>query len=272
MTNTTQPQKQPGTRFSKRALVTGASSGLGVDFARQLAVRGYNLILTARRAARLEQLKAELESAHAGITIDVMPADLTQAGACQALFEKTAARPVDVLIVNAGFGAFGKFLATGRERHRDLIDLNIKALTDLAHLFGADMAKRKAGHILLVGSLAGFQPMPLFATYAASKAYVLSFAEALRIELRPRGVAVAVLSPGYTDTEFMEVAGQSRTGFSKSVVMDSGEVVKAGLEALFARRDGVVPGLANKLVAHGNRLLPRRISAELALWLNKKRG
>ena len=244
------------------ALVTGASSGLGADFARELAVRGCKLVLVARREDRLKLLASEL----AGAETRVVPLDLRAPDAAKTLYERLRAEGVgvDVLVNNAGFGLYGPFVASEWNRQRDMLELDVVALTHLTHVFARGMAERGAGWVLLVASIGAFQPTPTYATYSAAKAYVLSFGEALAAELRPRGVRVCTTCPGVTATEFLAVAGQKRSLYQRLFMMQSPDVVRSSVRALLARRTSVVPGIGNKVAAFSMRFTPRRLQAAMA--------
>lgn len=234
-------------------LITGASAGLGVDFARQLAARGKRLVLAARRKDRLEALASELGNARA------VAIDLGEPRAASRLMADVAANgeQVDCLINNAGFGLWGRFATLESERQRQMIDLNCGALVELCHAVVPAMIARGDGAILNVASTAAFQPGSGMATYFATKAFVLSFSEALHEELRKSGVRVTALCPGPTATEFGDVAGFKGNGIFDKLSASSPEVVKAGLRALEKNRAVVIPGLLNKFGAQGHRLLPR---------------
>jgi short-subunit dehydrogenase len=249
----------------KTALVTGASSGMGADFARQLAARGCGLILVARRADRLQELQREIAGRH-GTPVESIPLDLTDPEAPVRLHDQLRAggRPADILINNAGHAVFGEFRITDWETCRRMLELDVVALTHLTRLFAADMAARKSGYILLVASTGAFQPTPLYAAYAAAKSYVLYFGEALHHELRPHGVGVTVLCPGPTRTEFFDVAGQSLTLFQRLTMMDSVDVVRIGIRAMLRKRSCVVAGPANAAVAALAPILPRQFMAGMA--------
>ena len=233
-------------------LVTGASAGLGAEFARQCGARGEELVLVARRLDRLEALAAEVGRAH------VIPTDLSEAGAAAGLIDEVGARGlcVSTLINNAGFGLTGKFADLPCERQQQMIDLNIATLTELTHLVLPGMRERHQGGILNVASTGAFQAGPGFAVYFATKAYVLSFTEALHQELKASGVKVSALCPGPTATEFGAVAGFTSARFDR-LSADARSVVAAGLKGLDRNQAIVIPGLTNKLSAQSNRLLPR---------------
>ena len=248
------------------ALVTGASSGLGSDFARQLAEMGCNLILTARRVDRLECLRDEI-AAKFGVDVEILPADLSQADSAQALYDRIQAAgwQVDVLINNAGYGLFGDFLARSAEETRAMLQVNVMTVVQLTHLFASDMVKRGLGYILLVASTGAYQPAPTFSAYAASKSFILSFGEALNYELRKTGVKVSVLSPGATHTEFHEVSGHGEKGlFMSLTMMDSPAVTRIGLDALLKGRPSVIAGAVNWAQAELMRFLPRRWATAFA--------
>jgi len=241
-------------------LITGASAGLGVDFARELSKRGHKLVLVARRKDRLAALAKELGNARA-VAIDLskpdaadkLMADLAKAG-----------EQVDLLVNNAGFGAIGRFAELDAKRQRQMIDLNVGALMDLCRAVAPEMIGRKSGAILNVASTAAFQPGPKMAVYFATKAFVLSFTEALHEELKPHGIKVSCLCPGPTRTEFGEVAGFKGSGAFDKVGMESLPVVVAGLRGLDQNRAVVVPGLVNKVGAASTRFVPRSIVRKIA--------
>lgn len=250
----------------KWALVTGASSGLGADFARDLAKRGANLILVARRADKMHELAAEIKARQGTTAIEVIPMDLAQPNAPDELHAqvKAAGWAVEVLVNNAGFGLYGMFTETAWERIAQMIQIDIVTLTHMSHLFAKDMVARKSGYILQVASIGAFQPSPTYAAYSAAKSYVLFFGEALNHELRPHGVKVTVLAPGVTKTEFLAVSGQRPSFYQRLFMMQSPTVVRVGLDALLRGKTSIVPGVANRFLAWSNRLMPRRMAAMLA--------
>jgi short-subunit dehydrogenase len=246
--------------LKKVALVTGASAGLGEEFARQLSKRGHRLVLAARRKERLDELAKELGNARA-IAIDLSKKD----AAAKLLAELEAnGEIVDLLVNNAGFGLIGRFAELDAKRQRQMIDLNVGTLTDLCRAVAPRMIARKSGGILNVASTAGFQPGPKMAVYFATKAFVLSLSEALHEELKGHGVKVTCLCPGPTRTEFGEVAGFGGNGLFDRVAMESPEVVKAGLDGLDRNKAVVVPGLVNKLGASSTRFAPRSVVRKIA--------
>lgn len=252
------------------ALVTGASSGFGVDFAHLLAERGANVALAARSVEPMERLAVELQARH-GVQTRVVGIDLARAGAGAALHDRLAATGVDVdiLINNAGYGLYGDFLAQPLDRTLDMMQLNMLSLTELTHVFAGAMAARGRGHVLLVASIGGYQATPTYAAYSATKAYVLLFGEALHEELKPRGVTVTVLSPGITATRFLDVSGQKPTLYQRLVMMRSRPVARIGLKALYSGRASIVPGWLNALTAWSNRLMPRVVQRRVAFALMK---
>jgi short-subunit dehydrogenase len=247
------------------AVVTGASSGLGADFARELARRGCNTVLVARRKERLEALSDELEREH-GVGTRVLATSLADRAAPQRLYDtvRDAGIEADVLVNNAGFGCYGPFLDIPWQREAEMLDVDVVALTHLTKLFAPDMVARGRGWILQMASIGAYQPSPTYATYSAAKAYVLSFGEALAYELRKTGVVVTVVSPGVTRTEFLEVSGQRPTLYQRMMMMDSPAVARIGIRALLRGRPSVVPGLMNAAVAQSLRVMPRRLQAAVA--------
>ena len=234
-------------------LITGASAGLGAEFARQCRARGESVVLVARRQDRLEELRRTL-----GEGVFVHAADLTRPDQVEAVLRWVGSEglEVDTLINNAGFGATGAFAETPRERLLEMVDLNIRSLTDLCRLVLPAMIERRRGGILNVASTAAFQAGPYAAVYYATKAYVLSLTEALHHEAKGSGVRVSALCPGPTATEFFEVAGAPNSKLARVAVRPEG-VVAAGLRGLDRNAPIVIPGVANKVGAFGTRLMPR---------------
>lgn len=241
-------------------LITGASEGIGRALAEVFARHGHNLVLTARKRARLESLAQELKSEH-GIAAFILDLDLAEADGPKALFEAVKAEgiAIDILVNNAGFGLYGPFLERSTGEHGDLVQVNIQALTALCHLFGADMAARGAGRILNVASTVAFMPGPLMATYFASKAFVLRFSESLREELRDQGVGVTCLCPGLTESRFHERAGLLQSNLLRFAVATAESVAEAGYRGCMADKAIVLPGLRNRLAPLAERLLPRAL-------------
>jgi short-subunit dehydrogenase len=253
-------------------MVTGASSGLGVDFSRELARREVNLILVARRGERLSQIADELRREF-GVEVDVVPTDLSTQNTVEALHRQLSekSRAVDILVNSAGFGVHGEFLENLWERERAMIEVDVIALVHLSKLLAADMVKRGYGRILQVASTAAYQPVPTYAVYGACKAFVLSFGEALNHELRGSGVTCTVLSPGVTETEFQQVAGHEYTRYMRLTQMTSPDVARIGIEAMLGGRSSVVAGIHNAVMVASVRFTPRRIVTALAGYFLKAR-
>jgi uncharacterized protein len=240
------------------ALVTGASAGLGESFARALAARGMHLVLTARREDRLRALAEELGRAH-GIRTEVVALDLGESGAAVELWRRAAEdREIHLLVNNAGFGIQGRFDESERERQVGMMTLNCTALVELCHLALPPMRARGEGGILNVASAAAFQPMPTLAAYAASKAFVLHFSEALWQENRAAGVRVHALCPGRVPTEFQQVAGTGVVTDRTPGVRTPEQVVAAGLRGLEKGESYSIPGVVNYLNSFSASLLPRQ--------------
>lgn len=240
------------------ALVTGASSGIGAEFARLLAAQGYPLLLSARRADRLEALAEELRASHQ-TEVRLLVADLSVPGAAEALWAEVEqlGLPISVLVNNAGFGDHGPFAESEWERMQAMIQLNITALTALTRFALPAMRSRRQGHILNVASVAAFQPGPGMAVYFATKAYVLSFTEALWSELQGTGVVATTLCPGPTESEFFDAARMGDKSMARRKLPTSREVAALGLRALFAGKRTVIHGVGNWILAASNRLAPR---------------
>lgn len=245
--------------FAERwALITGASSGIGVEFARKLAERGMHLVLTARRKELMEQLAGELDTKH-GARCEVIVGDLSDPAQPKKLFDeiKNAGISVELLVNNAGFSVVDEIDKTDVDRVMAMVNLNIAALTELSYLFLPEMLERRHGAIINVSSVAGFQPVAYMGAYAASKTYVLHFSEALWAEARERGVTVMALCPGTTRTEFFTQAGIP--GWLKKHRSQTPEqVVRAALKALPKKRQYVVSGWKNYLLSLAVRLATRR--------------
>jgi short-subunit dehydrogenase len=254
----------------KWALVTGASSGLGIDFATLLAKRGANLVLVARRSEPMAALAQQLQT-NFGVRVLVVSRDLSAENAAHELKLQLDQQGIfiSILINNAGFGLFGEFLQQSYEKNQQMLQLNILSLTGLTQVFAQQMQNRGGGHILLVSSIGAYQATPTYAAYAASKAYVLLFGEALHHELAQQNIQVSVLSPGITATEFLAVSGQQATLYQRLMMMSSAQVAAIGVKALFAGKVSVVPGLLNKLTVFSSRFLPRAVQAKLAYLLMK---
>ncbi|UWR21584.1 SDR family oxidoreductase [Sulfitobacter sp. S190] len=258
--------------MAKTALITGASSGIGEAFAHLHARKGGDVILTARSRDKLDKLADELRDTH-GVKTHVFALDLGADGGAQDLVDQVAAAGlgVDILINNAGFGGHGPHVDRDLDKELSMIDLNVKALVTLSHQFGAQMAERGSGRILNVGSTAGFMPGPLQNVYFATKAFVQSYSQALDHELRPRGVTVTVLAPGYVETGFADAADLHGTNLVKGGGKSPASVAKHGYEAmtrgaLVTVNEGPLGFLVNWIVP----LLPRRAVLKMVEGMQKK--
>lgn len=251
------------------AIITGASSGLGVELAKELAARQSNLVLVARRRDPMEALAARLRAEFA-IEVLVEPSDLGEPNAAKHLFDSLNAQHIDVrvLVNNAGFGLQGHFLDHDANHLRQMLQLDIIALTELTQLFAHQMREKGGGHVLLVASMAAYQPNPLYAAYGAAKAYVLSLGEALSVELAPL-VNVTVLSPGLMETGFTAVAGHKITASQRWLLLSPPNVAKLGVQAMFNRRPSVVAGIINRLSIFLSRFFPRRLQAQMIFRMMK---
>ena len=252
----------PPPNLDTTVVVTGASAGIGSQLARELARRGYNLVLVARRAERLRELAEELRLSH-GIHAEVETCDLTDAGARRELVARLAAgeRKVAGVCNNAGFGTLTTLLESDLEREQQVVRLNVEAVHHLTGAFLPQMVEEGAGAILNVASTAAFQPLPGFATYAASKAFVQSFSEAVHAELGGTGVSVTCLCPGFTHTEFPDTAeaGEAQGTIPGFLWMEAPEVARVGVEAMVAGRRTAIPGLRNRGIMIGGRFAPRSV-------------
>jgi short-subunit dehydrogenase len=264
----------PPPTIDTTVLITGASAGIGAELARELASRSYNVTLVARRAGRLSELAEELRLTH-GIHADVEPCDLADADARNELVARLEAGDREVVGVcnNAGLGTVATLLEAGVEREQQVVRLNVEAVHHLTGAFLPQMVAAGAGAILNVASTAAFQPLPGFATYAASKAFVQSFSEAVHAELSGTGVSVTCLCPGFTHTDFGENAGGSDKeamlpGF---LFMDAPDVARTGIEAMAAGRRSAIPGLANRVSMVGGRVAPRSLLLPLVRQVTGRR-
>jgi hypothetical protein len=255
------------------ALITGASSGLGREFARLFAADHHDLVLVARRRERLEQLAGELQTS-CGITAHVVVADLSEPqGVTDVVGEvERLGLAVSYLVNNAGFGSNGAFADSEPERELAMVQLNDAAPVALTRAFLPAMVAQRFGRILNIGSTAGFQPGPYMATYYASKAFLGSFSEALCEELRGSGVTVTLSCPGTTATEFAAVAGSDRAPLERLMHAPAAEVAREAYEAMLAGRPLVIHGLANRLGMQALRLAPRAVVRAVVAFVNRPRG
>jgi uncharacterized protein len=257
----------------KRALITGASSGLGADFARELARRGAHLLIVARRMQALDQLAAELRESY-GIEVLIESADLSLPAAAQDLYDRISAAgvQVDILVNNAGLGLYGESVLIPWTKEQAMLQIDVITLAGLTKLFLPQMLERRFGYILNLSSIGAYQPTPLYASYSAAKTFVLYYSVALNHELRGSGVSVTAVAPGVTATEFLKVSGQQPTFYQRLVMMRSPDVVRIAVEAMLARKPSVVPGLANALTAWLGHIAPAAWSlrvSELLMRSNK---
>lgn len=247
------------------ALITGASGGIGLELARVFAREGYELVLVARSRERLDAIAAELKPA----PVRVIAKDLTLPDAAREIRREVPA--VDVLVNNAGYGVYGKFAETSLDDELGLLQLNMTALVVLTKLYLPGMIAAKSGKVLNVASTAAFQPGPLMALYYASKAFVLSFSEAIANELEGTGVTVTALCPGPTATGFQERASLENSRLMKHMkVMDARTVAEAGYRGLMAGKTVVIPGVLNKLLAQSVRVSPRKMVTKIARMVQEQ--
>jgi uncharacterized protein len=250
------------------ALITGASSGIGLEFARNIAADKNNVVLVARNEAKLQELATELKTTH-NITVKVIAADLSKMDEVQKVYDICKAEniTIDYLVNNAGFGDFGFFVESDWNKLEQMIDLNIKSLTKMCRLFIPDMVNRKAGKILNVASTASFQPGPTMAVYYATKSYVLFFSEAIYNELQGTGVSVTCLCPGATESGFQQAAALEESKLVKGKKLPtSKEVAIFGYKAMLQNKMTVIHGLMNTLMATSVRFTPRKF----VLWMVRK--
>lgn len=248
-----------------KAMITGASSGIGRDMARVLNSKGYDLILVARRKDRLEKLKKELKG-----DITIIPIDISTTFNCMKLYNKVKKENIDILINNAGFGLFGQFNETSLDKELDMIDVNIKSLHTLTKLFLNDFVKRNKGYILNVASSAAFLPGPLMATYYATKAYVLRLTTSINEELRRNksNVVISCLCPGPVNTEFNNVAGVKF--MIKS--LESYDVADYAINKMFKKKTVIIPGINIKIGIFLTRFLPLKTQAKISYNIQKKKS
>ncbi len=269
-----EPQTKMASDSRRRptALITGASAGIGAALAKVFAAHDHDVVLVARRRDALEALAGTLEGKH-GVTATVIVDDLGDPEAPERIFAaaRDARIDVDVLVNNAGFGLGGEFSETPIEREITMVQVNVTALMHLTKLFIAPMLKRRAGYVLNVASTAAFFPGPLQSVYYASKAFVLSFSQALAEELAPSGISVTCLCPGPTETEFAQVAGMKSVRIRSLDVADAADVAEFGYRAMQAGWRVAVPGARNKLIVQAQRFVPRRLVAGAMRRLQKRR-
>lgn len=255
------------------ALITGASAGLGAEFAKLFAADKHDLLLVARRRDRLDALASELTAAH-GVKVHVVAVDLMDPAAPKVILDEVERLGLEVgfLVNNAGFGSNGNFWELDADRERGMVEVNVTALVVLTRALLPAMVKRGRGRVLNVGSTAGFQPGPFMAGYYATKAFVNSFTEALAFELKGTGVTATVSCPGATETEFAGVAGNDKTALFQAGAMGATEVAVDAYRAMLKGQTVVVHGARNKLSAWSVGFSPRSVVTAIAASLNRRRG
>jgi len=252
------------------ALITGASGGIGYELAKLFARDHFNLVLVARSEDKLRRVADELKE-H-GVTVKTIACDLSDRSAPKSLFDQLRREEIaiDILINNAGFGTHGEFAQTPESEILGQIDLNIRALTELTRLFLPPMIARRSGKIMNVASVAGFQPGPLMAVYYATKAYVISFSEAIANEVQGSGVTVTCFCPGATHTGFARRAGIEQSRLFSLGAMSADSVARDGYRALMKGRTLAIPGAHNWLIAQSSRFAPRRMVTAVSRWVTEK--
>ena len=255
----------------KKALITGASSGFGTDFARILAEKGMDLIITARRAEKLNALKAEIEEKY-GVHVRVIAMDLSGFDAAGKLYAEVRDENIDMLINNAGYGMYGWFERQDAAELDRMVQLNVVSAFALANFFVKDFAAKNSGWILNTASFAAFNPTPFYAVYGATKAFLMNFSVALRTELKKSGrnVAVTAFCPGFTATEFVQTAGQKRSYFLEKTIGKSYPAAKEAIDALLRNKPVVMPRFMNRSAAFCLRFMPRSVAANAAFMSIKE--
>ncbi|NOX86660.1 MAG: SDR family oxidoreductase [Chlorobi bacterium] len=249
----------------KTVLITGASSGIGKELAYVFAEQKYNLIITARRKNRLEEIKRDIENKH-NVSVHLFDMDLSVGGSAEKLYKKVKDNKlqIDVLINNAGFGMKGGFSEIDPDKEERMLFLNMISLTKLSRLFGKDMVETGQGHIINIASTAAFQPVPWLAAYSATKAYVLSFSEAIAFELKDDNVKVTVINPGVTRSEFSQVAGFEKEPNTGTKIPTSRDVAEFTYRMMKNGKVMAIHGFMNNLMATGQRFTPRGLTTKIA--------
>ena len=253
----------------KTVLITGASSGIGLELAHVYAENNYNLFLTARREENLMELKKTIQGKH-DVSVTYFPLDLSEPGSAEILFAKTKELNIDfeIIINNAGFGIYGDFIDSDIARNEMMLNLNILSLTKLCKLFGEDLARQGHGHIVNIASTAAFQAVPYFATYAATKAYVLHFSEALAYELKPKNVFVTAICPGATVSEFGQVAG-FKDGETQSNIPSSRDLAEFTFKEVKKKKVMSIHGSKNGFMTFSQRFVPRKLITRITASMMK---
>ncbi len=254
----------------KTVVITGASSGIGLELANVYAENGYNLFITARRGSNLKELKNSIEKKHK-VKVDYFPLDLSTPDSAEVLHAKTKELNIktDVLINNAGFGIFDEFVETDISKNEMMLNLNILSLTKLTHLYATDMVKQGSGHIINLASMAAFQPVPYLAAYSASKSYVLNFSEAIAYELKPKNVFVTVINPGATESEFAGTAG-FKEGEFQSKIPSSRNLAEFTFKEMNNKKVMSIHGTKNAIMIFGQRFAPRNIITKISASMMNK--
>lgn len=258
--------------MKKTALITGTSDGIGMELARIHAAKGDNLVIVARSENKLQQLKSDLEKQH-GIKVHVIARDLSEPNAAQMVFDETSqlSIEVDYLINNAGFGDYGFFAESDWEKEQRMIQLNITALTQFTKVYLKDMLKRGRGRIMNVASTGAFQPAPTMGVYCATKAYVLSFSEAVNNEVSDKGVTITALCPGATATGFEAAASMEESKLFKGAqVATAKAVAEYGYKAMMDGKAVAVHGVMNYIMVNSSRFVPRNLVVKIARWVLNK--
>ena len=259
--------------MSKTALITGASAGIGLEFAIIFAKEKYDLIITARNGTKLNELATEIKNKH-NVNVKVVVKDLSKQNAGEEIFDELKNENIvtDVLINNAGFGVFDNYWDVKLQDEKNMLQVNIMALTELTNLFAKDMANRGGGKILNVASTAAFQPGPTMAGYYASKAFVLSYSQSVDFELRKKGVQVSTLCPGPTITEFQIRANMEDVNLlKKGFTMSAEEVAQIGYNGLMKGKPVIIAGAMNKIIVMGSKISPSKVSMKIVNWLQSKK-
>lgn len=259
------------TTISKITLITGASSGIGVDLAFEFAKRGHNLVLLARRENRLKEVQEDLAKTFPNISVHIMVQDLLEESSIQRIrdFLRNNHLELEYLVNNAGFGLRGEFHKLSGLEQTNMINLNVTRLTQLCHHFLPEMVDHNAGGIMNVASVAGFQPGPKMSVYFATKAFVLFLTEGIHEEIKATNIKVSALCPGPTESEFGKVADMDGTRLFDHGVMKSSTVAKIGVDGFFANQAVVITGTKNKILAFANRFAPRSMVRKIAHYLQK---